>query len=759
MSGKFVFLLVAIVGASACTAQERFEGTVASVLARRCLECHNAKDARGGLNLTTRDAILAGGDSGAGIVVGQSEQSRLIKRIVTGEMPPERHGRSQRLPAAEIDGLRQWIVGGAEWPDSRVLDLFEKTNDARAGRDWWSLQPVIRRPVPKVADDDVRVVNPVDAFVMAKLHASAMTSAPPADRHTMIRRAHADLTGLPPTVAEINAFVHDESPGAYEKLLDRLLASRHHGERWARHWLDLVRFAETSGYERDQVKPGIWRYRDWVIDALNDDMPYDEFVTQQLAGDEIDQPTEQSVIATAMIRAGSWNDEPNDAQDYLYERLEDMVHTTTTAFLGLTVKCARCHDHKFDAIRQTDYYRTASFFWAGYMGQANLGGPNTEQLGFDVFGWTDRSREVPPIRLLINGERHKPGEVVQPGFLSSIPSLERPLAPSPADSRTTHRRREFAAWITEPANPLTARVFVNRLWLHHFGEGIVRTPNNFGFKSNPPTHPALLDWLASELVDGGWKIKRLHKLIMMSATYRQSSVHPQYAACAEQDSTNRLWWRFNRRRRDAESVRDAMLAVSGNLNRRMGGPSFYPKMADEALEGLSRKGTAWESSPAEERARRSIYMMTKRQRLLPLMTVFDFADTSRPCGKRDDTTVAPQALALLNNHFVHWQSSTLASRIANETDESVRQIGMAWQAVLGREPRTDELTMATEHVRSQTERFRTQQNAATSPADTGDRQPNVDKKSLAANPENPGDLALASLCHVLMNTNEFLYVD
>ena len=497
-----------------------------------------------------------------------------------------------------------------------------------------------------------------------------------------------------------------------------------------------MRYAETCGYERDQLKPNIWRYRDWVIRAFNSDMPYDRFVLDQLAGDEAPHRDEQSLIATGMLRAGTWNDEPNDPADYLYTRLEDMVHTTSSAFLGLTVKCARCHDHKFDPIRQTDYYRTASFFWAGYMGQANLGGPSKEQLGLDVFGWTDKAREVEPIRLLIKGERHRPGKIVAPGFLSAVPTLDKPLTDPPADSQTTHRRLQLARWITDRRNPLTARVMVNRIWQHHFGQGIVRTPNNFGFKGAAPTHPQLLDYLASECIQGRWQMKRLHKMIMTSATYRQSSQHPRHASHAERDFLNHLWWRYSRRRLDAEALRDSILTVSGQLNRTMGGPSFYPQMSAEALEGLSRKAKAWSTSPTAERSRRSIYMMAKRSRLLPLMTTFDAPDTTLPCGQRDVTIVAPQALALLNNHFVHQQSAAMARRIAAESDDPKLQIHQAWRLAFARTPTHAELTAATTHLKTQRQHF-------------GQQEQN----------NAPELLALASLCHVLINANEFIYID
>ena len=719
----FVFATWAVSASANTVSVPDFNRDIAPLIAKRCLECHNKRDLKGDINLTTEVGFTKG-----------TENGRLALELVTkGEMPPKVKGQQQKLPDAEIALLKRWVNAGVAWPSGRVLDPYESTTDVRGGRDWWSLQPVVRPAVPRLAK------HPVDAFIAAKLAKESMVSAVRADRRTLVRRAYFDLTGLPPTPEQVEQFIRDPAPDAWPRLIDRLLASPRHGEHWARYWLDLVRFAETDGYERDKLKPNIWRYRDWVINAFNSDMPYTQFVAEQLAGDEVPNRTEQSVVATGMIRAGTWNDEPNDPNDYLYTRLEDMVHTTTSAFLGLTVKCARCHEHKFDPIPQNDYYRIASFFWAGHMGQANQGGPTTKALGYEAYGWTDKSSNPPPIRLLLNGERHKPGPEIAPGFLSAVNALDKPLAPPPPGSKTTQRRLQFARWITNEQNPLTARVMVNRLWLQHFGQGLVRSPNNFGFKGKLPTHPGLLDWLASEFmrptVDAGpaWTLKRIHKLIMTSSTYRQRSVHPHETQYSQRDFLNRNLWKFNRRRISSESLRDAMLAVGGRLNMRMGGPSFYPGMSAEALEGLSRKAGDWKSSPADERSRRSIYMMTKRSRLLPLMTTFDFSDTTASCGQRDVTTVAPQALALLNNQFTHAQSEALAKRLAGHAAGTVEQVKLAWQLAFGRNPSDGELGQAENHLHEQRQHF--------------------DGRN------NPGHLALASLCHVLLNCNEFIYVD
>jgi hypothetical protein len=678
---------------------------------------------------------MAGGESGTLTLPGQVDDSLLLKRIMSGEMPPEKQGKAQKLPAAEVELLKSWIASGAHWPDNRVLDLYEATSDVRAGRDWWSLQPVAMPEVPEPTDTG-RTVNPIDAFILARLDAEGMEPAPLADRRTLLRRVYVDVIGLPPTVEQTAAFLADESPDAWERVVDELLASRHYGERWARYWLDLARYAETCGYERDQEKSHAWRYRDWVVQSLNDDKPYDRFVIEQLAGDEIEDRSEETVIATGFLRLGTWNDEPNDPHEYKYERLEDMVHATSSVFLGLSVKCARCHDHKFDPILQVDYYRMATAFWAGAIeprDRSLLGGPSQEELGFaNVFGWTDLSANPMPLHLLKKGDPKHPLEEVAPAHLATIPAIHRPFESPGEGSKTTQRRLQLARWIADPANPLTARVLVNRLWQHHFGEGLVRSPNNFGFRGDLPTHPELLDWLSADFVAGGWKIKRMHKQILMSNTYRQSSLHPRHEAYTERDFANRWWWRANRRRLDAESLRDAMLSTSGELDLKPGGPSFKPTISEEALEGLSQKSSAWKASSEQDQLRRSLYIYSKRGLLLPLMTTFDFADTTLPCGQRDVTTAPTQALALLNNSFVHARSNAVARRVvARMAEDLTQQVRQAWRFTLGRDPDESEEALAIKFVAAQQAQFE----------------------------DNAKFWALASLCHVLLNSNEYLYVD
>lgn len=676
-----------------------FETDVAPIIAKRCLECHNSRDATGKLVLITAESAMAGGESGPVIVPGKPDDSPLIRRVESGEMPPLRRGKSQTLPPAEQKILHAWVAGGAKWPAGRKLDLFEVTNDVRAGRDWWSLKPIRR------AEAAANLQATIDDFIREKLAQEKLEPAPPAEKTVLIRRVYDDLIGLPPTYEQIQAFVVDTNPQAYEKVVDGLLASPHFGERQARHWLDVVRFAETCGYERDQVKPFAWKYRDWVVNSFNADKPYNRFVLEQLAGDELPDRTEETVIGTGFLMLGTWNDEPNDPQEYKYERLEDLVHATSSAFLGLTVKCARCHDHKFDPIAQEDYYRMAGVFWPGPIeprARDLIGGVNKDELGMaDVLGWTDLNRAPPPLHLLKKGDPRHPQGMVEPAHLSFLPALSKPWESPLDDSKTSRRRLQLAYWIVEPSNPLTPRVVVNRLWQQHFGQGLVRSPNDFGFNGAKPTHPELLDRLASDFIEHGWTLKRLHKLMVMSQTYRQASVHPWQDEYVQKDAANRTWWHAERRRRDAESLRDAMLAVSGEIDLRLGGSSFRPSISPEALEGLSKKSAAWQESPPDEQRRRSLYIFTQRSLLPPLMTTFDFPDTTLPCGQRDSTTVAPQALALMNGQFVQDRSVALAKRIQSASKTESDVIPTAWRFAVGRIPDEPELSLAQKYLAEQ----------------------------------------------------------
>ena len=687
-----------------------FEKDIAPLLIRRCLECHQSANPSGGLSLQSAADVTKGGDSGPAIVPKSPAESRLLERVTTGEMPPLKHGESQKLPDSEIEVLRQWVEDGARFPADRQLDLYEQTTDVRGGRDWWSFQP-LKEVAPPVVEGLPNNANPIDRFIAIELQKQGLTAAPKADARTLIQRLYWDVTGLPPSAKEIQSFATSpQNEEAITELLDQLLARPHFGERWARHWLDVVRFAETCGYERDQVKPFAWKYRDWVVKAFNSDMPYDQFVREQLAGDEIAGRTEQSVIATGFLCLGTWNDEPNDAEDYKYERLEDLVHTTSSAFLGMTTKCARCHDHKFDPIPQTDYYRMAAAFWPGPIqprGRELLGGVSTEELGYkEVLGWTDVSKTPAPLHKLRNGERNQPLEPVAAGALTVVPEQFREFTLAAETVRTTGLRLQLAEWIASEKNPLTARVIVNRIWQHHFGEGLVRSSNNFGYTGDKPTHPELLDWLASELIRNRWSLKHIHRLILTSQTWQQASLHPRQDEYSQKDAANRFLWRANRRRKDAESLRDAFLVATQELQLTLGGPSFYPTISADALEGLSRKTSAWTASAEVDQHRRSLYIFTQRSLLPPMMTTFDMCDSTMSCGQRDVTIVAPQALTLLNNEFVHKRAAAIAiSCIKNGEPVSESHVRQVWEKILGRVPTDQERDLGMAHIENQLLRF------------------------------------------------------
>ena len=724
-----------------------FEADVAPILVKRCVECHQTPMPAGGLNLTSNAGLLSGGDSGAAINLGALAESHLIERIEIGDMPPEQQGRSQKLPENELSVLTRWVDSGASWPEGRELELFERTNDVRAGRDWWSLQPIVKPTPPSRSVDE----HPIDAFVRARLDERGWQPAPRADKRTLIRRVYYDLIGLAPTSKEISEFVENDSPDAWSELIDDLLQRPQYGERWGRYWLDLVRYADTSGYERDQEKPHAWRYRDWVVSALNSDMPYQQFVTHQIAGDEIEAKTEQSLVATGFLRLGTWNDEPNEPKDYVYDRLEDMVHTTASSFIGLTVKCARCHTHKFDPIEQDDYYRFASAFWPGPIeprDNAWLGGPNLFEIGYDnILGWTDVSATPKPLHVLKNGERDKPLHEVTPASISTIASLFRSFDPPGEDSKTTTRRLQLARWITDNENPLTPRVMVNRVWQHHFGQAIVRTPNNFGFLADPPTHPQLLDWLAAEFYERGGSIKEMHRLILTSETWRQSSIHPKQGEYATQDSGNRLWWRANRRRLDAEAIRDSMLLSTGELNLFVGGESFKASVSPAALEGLSRGSVDYNASPKFQQKRRSLYMYIKRGLLPPMMTTFDLCDATQSCGQRDVTTVPTQALTLMNNEFVHECAEYLAGDILQSEVDRDAQIKTVWSRILRRDPSEAELRLAREHLKSQYRLLTNPEETAEPQSSVPDDEPSIEVVD-QQEPKPSIDLADALALHI-----------
>lgn len=801
--------------------QERFfEAKIRPVLVEACLKCHGDKKQSGGLRLDSRSALLAGGDTGPAIVPGDAGKSLLIKAIShAGElkMPP-----SKKLPREKIDDLTRWIAQGAPWPGTdRETGPVRKVGLQVTDRDrqHWAFRPVQRPAVPAVKTPSW-VRNPIDAFILSRLEAKGLKPASPASRQELVRRVYYDLTGLPPTPAEVQDFLGDTRPDAWERLIDRLLASPRYGEKWARHWLDLVRYADTNSYERDNPKPNSWRFRDFVIRSFNADKPYDRFLIEQLAGDELPSPDADCLIATGYYRLGIWDDEPTDPVLAKYDGLDDIVATTGHVFLGLTLDCARCHDHKIDPIPQKDYYSFLAFFHN--INHYRNGGPTDERPLFfteqeraehdrqtrelrqkqdqiqaaltsieqefttrlrkerrgkadttilegDVrllirlhgerllgvqeverynrlrsdleaqkrrgvpvqraLCVTEAGRQAPDTCILIRGNPHARGDKVAPAFPQVLSTTPPVIPEPPADARSTGRRLVLAKWIASPDHPLTARVMVNRIWHWHFGRGLVRSVSNFGFQGDKPTHPELLDWLASEFVRQGWSMKAMHRLILTSSAYQMSSRGDAQSLAA--DPTSDSLWRFDMRRLTAEEIRDSILAVTGSLRFRMYGPGIYPEIPREVLQGQSMPGKGWGKSPVEEQHRRSVYIHIKRSLLVPILESHDAPETDRSAPIRFATTQPTQALGLLNGDFMNSQAVALAQRIRREAGPELKnQVRLALNLVTQRTPGEDEIRRCL--------------------------------RLIAELKEKDGlkdELALKCFCLLALNLNEFVYLD
>ena len=556
-------------------------------------------------------------------------------------------------------------------------------------RSHWSFQPVRQTVPPAWAAQRQGEVpgHVIDTFIAERLRQKGLPVPKAATRTTLIRRVTYDLTGLPPTPEAVEAFVHDPSAQAWENLVDRLLESPHYGEKWGRHWLDLVRFAETNSYETDEAKPNAWRYRDYVIRAFNSDKPYDRFIREQLAGDELPDSGADGLIATGFYRLGIWDNDPADKELALYDQLDDLVATTGQVFLGLTVDCARCHDHKIDPISQRDYYSLLAFF-RNIHPYRNGGGTDEVPLPGDkqakALAVTEPGPVAPVTHLLRRGNPGSLGEEVQPGF-PGVLGASVPTVIPPASGRSSGRRRALADWIASPDNPLTARVIVNRVFQHHFGRGLVRTTSDFGVQGSLPTHPELLDWLAGHFIQEGWSLKRLHRLILTSQSY-QASATPT-AEALKADPANDLFSRFDMRRLTAEEIRDSVLWVGGSGNPRMYGPGMYVALPKEVLASQSVPGKGWGNSPKVEQARRSIYIHVKRSLLSPVLLSFDLAETDRSTPVRFATTQPTQALGMLNGSFFNEQARVLADRIrAQVGSQPQAQVRRALHRVTTRPP-------------------------------------------------------------------------
>ena len=777
-----------------------FEQHVRPLLASKCIKCHGPGKQEGGLRLDSLQAMLDGGDSGPALVPGETAASLIVEavRYESFEMPP-----AGQLPEDQIAPLVNWIAAGAPWPEHG--EAVRETSGALtdADRQWWAFQPLTRPDVPQVPGDHWSRTE-IDHFVYRRLADEGMTPAPQASREDLVRRLYYDLIGLPPTPAEIEAFVLDESPAAWERLIDQLLRDDRYGEHWGRYWLDLVRYAESDGWNQDAYRPHIWRYRDYVVRSFNEDKPYPQFVREQLAGDEIPDADPQALAATGYLRLGIYEYNQRDARSLWNDSLNEITDVTGDVFIGMGMACARCHDHKFDPILQRDYFKLRAFFepliWRDDVPMANA----QQRAEYEVkhAAWKKASADVHaqidallkpyhdrkwkstvdkfpldiqacfhkpieqrtswehqmaylierqfeeegggPLKSMTKEDQAKheelkaqlaefdhlkpeplpalmtaadfPGlisptripdapesEPVLPGFLSVLEGALPADVPQPqARPNTSGRRTALAQWIGQPDNPLTTRVIVNRVWQQHFGQGIVPTTSDFGSLGLPPTHPELLDWLTTTFVDDGWSLKKLHKRILMSAVWQQSSLHPQAAQYQQKDPAEELLWRFRINRLTAEQIRDAALAASGELQLKTGGPS---------VDG--------------DVPRRSLYVKFQRNNPDTFLQLFDVANGLVSIAQRNSTTTPVQSLMMLNGDWMLQRAEKMAERLkqssAGTPDDIVSQ---AFRWAWGRAPQSDEMQRAKQFV----------------------GQPIRDDR-------------LVDFCHVLMNSNEFLYLD
>jgi mono/diheme cytochrome c family protein len=801
----WLVLFVALMAAVPALADEKAAGTltyeqhVRPILKAHCFECHGeGEKLNGGLDLRLQRLLVKGGESGAAIIPGKRDDSLLYQRIRQQEMPPGK----KKLTREEIDRIGQWIAAGARTAKPEPMEITAGLHITDEERSFWAFQPIRRPAVPTVKNGD-RVRNPIDAFLLARLEDKGLTFAPEADRRTLIRRATFDLLGLPPAPAEVDRFLADDRPDAYERLIDRLLASPRYGERWGRHWLDVAGYADSDGYAtEDFVRPYAWKYRDYVIRALNADKPWDQFIQEQLAGDELVKPPYVNLspadvdrlVATGFLRMAPDGTTSTDVDQSLARNavMADTLKIVSTAFLGLTVGCAQCHNHRYDPIPQTDYYRLRAIFEPAYdwknwrtpparllslataQKQLLKDHPSvnvtagslylydrkaadelkqyadradalraTKPVEEFVMALTEVPGKVPTTFLFHRGDHEQPKQALAPAGLSVLEPLGLTKIPAKDSSLpSTGRRLAFARHLTDGKHPLTARVLVNRFWMHHFGRGIVGTPGEFGALGELPTHPELLDWLASEFTDGGWRLKRLHRLIVTSTAYRQVSRREREKERI--DPENYLLGRMPVRRLEAEEIRDAILAVSGKLNGKQLGPPV-PVMVDEVgqvILGVDTRDGAGRPTgrvvPLNgDEFRRSVYVQMRRSRPLSILETFDLPAPEPNCELRNASTVTPQSLLLMNNSVVVAHAADFAQRVRREAgDDPGAQVKHAWRLAFAAEPTADDVKEAVTFLEEQGRRFAAK-------AVKGD----------------PRQLALANFCQALLSANQFLYVD
>jgi hypothetical protein len=851
-----VFGISAPLGAQT-TKKVSFANDVAPILSQKCMQCHGLANPMANLDLKSREGALRGGQHGPAIVPGDAARSNLYRHVAGQEQPQMPLG--GKLSAEEIAVLKAWIDSGAEWdsnvaltagaPSVNAPPTEKKFTDAQ--RKYWAFQKIVKPAVPSVKTPNW-VRTPIDAFILSKLEEKNLKPNPPADRVTLLRRAYFDLIGLPPTPEQVQAFLADNSPQAFEKVVDELLASPHYGERWGRHWLDLARYADTQGFKADETRPNVWRYRDYVIQAFNQDTPYDRFIKEQIAGDELYPSNPSAKIATGFNRL--WPDESNLANPILMrqEILDDITDTVSSVFMGMTYGCAKCHDHKFDPILQKDYYKLEAFFagttnsdrtsllsgeqasryqqqysewdaktrdirsemhkmleearldatrqaigmfpkealeavftapekrtamqWQVYYRSAsrmpkdaalekNLKGDAKERYAalkkelaqYDSIKpadppvaevMVDQGREAPATHVLAKGVWDAPLEEVQPGFLTILDPDPAKIVP-PEGLESSGRRAALANWLADPNNPLTTRVMVNRIWHYHFGEGIVGSPSDFGVMGERPSNPQLLDYLASSFVENGWSIKRMHRMIMLSSAYQQSSAYQSKAG--EIDPHDKLVWRFERRRLEGEVIRDSMLFAGGALNLKMAGPGVFPALPPGVSMPRSNYLNWKPEKDQAEANRRSVYVFVKRNLRYPMFEAFDFPDTHEPCPRRYATVTPTQPLALMNDEMVMEWSRVLASRVLNDGGLSAeQQIERAYRLALSRAPKTEESESILDFLNRQSgliaERLA-----------KNEKVPLPDAVPAGMSPARAA--AFVDLCHTLLNSNEFIYMN
>lgn len=833
-----------------------FEDDVVPILEVRCFKCHGAETRKGGLDLRRKFTIVKGGDGGAAIQPGKPEESLIIEMIEKKEMPPKEE---DPLDSKQIDVLRRWIAAGAplKGKDEAPLEATDSENKiSDEDRNFWSFRPPVRPVVPEVKAVD-RVRNPIDAFVLKTLEEKGLSLNSDAGKLVLLRRLCFDLTGLPPTPEQIAAFLADERSDAYEQLVDNLLDSTHYGERWARHWLDVAGYADSDGFlEADRERPEAWRYRDYVVRALNNDKPYDQFIREQIAGDELsdwrraEELTPEMIeqlTATGFLRTAAdptyigYKEKPE-----IYKVLADTVQIVGSSLLGVTIQCARCHEHKSEPIAQGDYYSLQAIFKASYdpdrwlasgeravplatdaqwermtkhnnavtervkalsaevtdlitrhrdkyLGEklaevpadvkekvkeallvaeakrndeqkklvaAHAAGvtpdektlfglfaelkSDVEKLRAAIAAETALTKTVPQLRSLADLDDKPPpthvlrrgdflnrGRVAEPDVPRVLVAANYRFEPKPAH-KTSGRRRAFAEWLTDPQHPTTARLQVNRVWAHHFGRGLVETVDDFGHTGKAPSHPELLDWLATEFVARGWSQKALHRLVVTSTAYRQSSAFD--AAKSAVDSDNVLLWAYRPRRLDGESLRDAVLSVSGKLNPEMFGPPVPVKR-----QGDGAVVTA-EGNPGN---RRSLYLQVRRSQPVTLLESFDTPKMEVNCVRRTEAVVATQALTLLNSPFMDSSAKALAERITKSSSDRESRVAFAWRLLFTREPTVNEQRSIAEFLDNYAKLQLGEKFASAT----------VEERQAAESAAWP-QLALT-----LLNANEFLFLD